>query len=79
MLDQEQWLSLYLECCTCLLDVMEKLGVADNIDIVELVFRTFLYASTEQMASPQLQSLVDDSLQLLLSQLESMSVGLEMA
>ncbi len=49
----------------------------DNLDIVELVFRTFLYLTEEQMDLPQVQSLVEDSLATVLNNLEPMSIGLE--
>lgn len=57
--------------------MVENLGVPENIDLIELVFRTFLYLNEEQINYAQVQSLVDDSISLLLSNLDSMSIGLE--
>ena len=59
-----------------MLGSVEKLGVPDNLDIVELVFRSFLYLNDQQMELPQVQSLVDDSIALVLANLEPMSIGL---
>lgn len=47
--EREDHLSPYLACCSNLLSCIEKLGVPDNLDIVELVFRSFLYFNDEQM------------------------------
>jgi hypothetical protein len=47
--EREDHLSSYLACCSNLLSCIEKLGVPDNLDIVELVFRSFLYFNDEQM------------------------------
>ena len=47
------------------------------MDIIELVFRTFLYLNDEQIQLSQVQSLVDDSLTVILDNLEAMSIGLD--
>lgn len=41
--ERTEQLSNYLTACSNLLGSVEKLGVPDNLDIVELVFRSFLY------------------------------------
>jgi len=47
------------------------------LDIIELVFRTFLYVNEEQNNLTQVQNLIEDSMTLLLSNLDPMSIGLE--
>jgi hypothetical protein len=42
-----------------------------------LVFRTFLYLDDKQIDLTQIQSLVEDSISLILDNLEPMSIGLE--
>jgi hypothetical protein len=56
---------------------MEKLGIAENLDILELVFRSFLYLNEEQIASDAVQQLVEESLTLMIANMEAMSMGLE--
>lgn len=75
--DRKEHLSAYITACSSLLASIEKLGVPENLDIVELVFRSFMYLTDEQMDLPQVQSLVEDSLAIVLGNLEPMSIGLE--
>lgn len=41
-----------------MLGFVEKLGVPDNLDIIELVLRTFLYVNDEQINNSQVQNLM---------------------
>ena len=59
-----------------MIEHIEKLGITENLDIIELFFRTFLYVSDEQLNQYYIQSAVDDTLDLLLNILEPLSIGL---
>jgi len=34
VIDQPEYLSVYIECCSKLLTVLEKLGISENLDII---------------------------------------------
>jgi hypothetical protein len=77
IIDQPQYLDAYIQCCSFMSSAMEKLGIAENLDILELVFRSFLYLNEEQIASDAVQQLVEESLTLMIANMEAMSMGLE--
>lgn len=76
IIDHPQYLEAYIQCCSFMSSAMEKLGIAENLDILELIFRSFLYLNEEQIANDAVQELVEESLTLMIGNMEAMSMGL---
>jgi hypothetical protein len=51
--EQKEYVSDFLQCFKLLLEIVEKLGVAENLDILELVMRSFIYMDQEVIDCPQ--------------------------
>ena len=77
MHDQPTYLSQYFECLEKMLGHLESLGIPDNIDMLELFFRSFLFLTNTQINEHYVQSMVDDALALILDILEPMSISLD--
>jgi hypothetical protein len=60
-----------------LLEAVEKLGISENLDILELVLRSFIYMEQDALDLPQVESIVEDATELILQNLNSMSTSLE--
>ena len=58
---------------------LESLGIPENIDMLELFFRSFLFLNDTQLNEHYVQSMVDDTLTLILEILEPMSISLDEA
>ena len=57
--------------------MLDKLPIAENLDAVELVVRSYIFFREGQMELVQVTSLTEDILQLLLEQMEAIEIGLE--
>lgn len=77
ILDQPSFLSPFFDCTVKMLGHLERLGIADNLDLIELFCRNFIYLSERQLNEYYIQSTIEDTLALLLENLDSMSIGLE--
>lgn len=53
------------------------MGLSENLDCGELVLRSFIFFNDKQLASDQIELLIDDILHLILSNLDAISIGLE--
>lgn len=56
---------------------LDRLGMTENLDIVELFCRNFIYLSEEQLNEYYIQSAINETLTMLLDNLEPMSIALE--
>lgn len=56
---------------------LDRLGMTENLDIVELFCRNFIYLSEEQLNVYYIQSAINETLTMLLDNLEPMSIALE--
>lgn len=66
-----------MECCQNVLDQVDDLGVSDNVDTIELVLRCFLYFNEDHLCLKQVEDIKETALELLMDNLDSISVGLE--
>jgi len=56
---------------------LENLGIPENIDMLELFFRSFLFLTNSQLEQHYVQSMVDDTLTMILDILEPMAISLD--
>lgn len=56
----EHEMTVLFQCCSKLLVSMEKLGISENLDILELVMRCYLYLTDEALDSVLVQDLTSD-------------------
>ena len=43
--EQPSFLTAYLQCCNNIMAALDKISLAENLDIVELVLRSYLFFS----------------------------------
>ena len=53
------------------------MGIPENIDILELFFRSFIFLTNKQLNEHYVQSMVDDTLTLILDILDPIAVSLD--
>lgn len=75
--EEKQYISEFVQILKLLLEAVEKLGIAENLDILELVLRSFIYMEQDALDLPQVESIVEDATELILQNLDSMSTSLE--
>lgn len=51
--DQKQYIPDFLQLFKLLLEIIDKLGIAENLDILELVLRSFIYMDQEVLDNSQ--------------------------
>ena len=69
--------SILVECCNSLMAAIDKLGISENLDILELVMRCYMYFTADNLDNVMVASLTEDIIKMLLDNLESMSINLE--
>lgn len=55
---------------------MEKLGVSENLDLLDLVTRIFIYLPESMLENYQVQSLIGDVIDIILHNLDPISINL---
>lgn len=75
--EEKQYISEFVQILKLLLEAVEKLGISENLDILELVLRSFIYMEQDALDLPQVESIVEDATELILQNLNSMSTSLE--
>jgi len=75
--DQKQYIPDFLQLFKLLLEIIDKLGIAENLDILELVLRSFIYMDQEVLDNSQTEGIIEDASEIILKNLDSMSVSLE--
>ena len=63
---------LIIDCARRLLEIIDKLGLNEHMDLLELVLRMFIYFPKD---SPSLDSLKEDLLDLIIANLSTLSTG----
>lgn len=51
--DQKQYIFDFLQCFKMFLEIIDKLGISENLDILELVLRSFIYMDQEVLDNSQ--------------------------
>lgn len=77
ILDQPEFLPIFFESTLKMMGHLDRLGMTENLDIVELFCRNFIYLSEAQLNEYYIQSAINDTLTMLLDNLEPMSIALE--
>lgn len=53
------------------------MGIAENLDILELVMRSYMYYDQACLESSQIENMTEDIIRILLENMEAMSINLE--